>query len=69
MFATINSDGTLGSFGGATGSNTLLSVGGVNLYNTRGIAYVDGSGVAHVMILAGDDVNNPGTKSNKVIFY
>lgn len=68
-YATINSDGTLGSFGGATGSNTLVSVGGVNLFNTRGIAYVDGSGVAHVMILAGDDVDNPGAKSNKVMFY
>lgn len=68
-YATINADGTLGSFGGATGSNTLELVGGVNLFNTRGVTYVDGSGVAHVMILAGDDVNNPGTKSNKVIFY
>jgi len=68
-YATINSDGTLGSFGGATGSNTLESVGGVNLFNTRGVSYVDGTGEAHVMILAGDDVNNPGNKSNKVIFY
>lgn len=68
-YATINSDGTLGSFGGATGSNTLQSVGGVNLFNTRGVSYVDGSGVAPVMILAGDDVNSPGTKTNKVIFY
>ena len=68
-FATINSDGTLGSFGGATGSNTLESVGGVNLFGTRGIAYVDANGVAHVMILAGDDVSSPGSKSAKVIFY
>ena len=68
-FAPINSDGTVGSFGGATGSNTLQSVGGANLFNTRGIAYVDGSGVAHVMVLAGDDVSDPGTKSTKVFFY
>jgi hypothetical protein len=59
----------VGSFGGATGSNTLQWVGGVNLFNSRGVSYVDGSGVAHVMILAGDDVNNPGSKTNKVIFY
>lgn len=26
VFATINADGTIGTFGGATGSNTLLSV-------------------------------------------
>ena len=68
-FATINSDGTLGSFGGATGSNTLKSVGGINLFGTRGITYIDASGVAHVMILAGDDVSSPGVKSAKVIFY
>jgi hypothetical protein len=69
VYATINSDGTIGTFAGATGSNTLLSVGGVNLYNTRGVTYVDATGVAHVMILAGDDVNSPGAKSAKVIFY
>jgi hypothetical protein len=68
-YAGINADGTLQSFGGATGSNTLQAVGGVNLFNTRGIAYVDGSGVAHVMVLGGDDVENPGQKSTKVIFY
>ncbi|MDZ7778425.1 MAG: IPT/TIG domain-containing protein [Gemmatimonadota bacterium] len=69
IFASINSDGTLGGFNGATGDNTLLSVGGVNLFNTRGIAYVDADGVAHVMVLGGDDVNNPGEKTDKVIFY
>lgn len=68
-YATINSDGTVGSFGGATGSNTLQAVGGMNLYGASGVAYVDSDGVAHVMILAGDDVNSPGTKSAKVIFY
>ena len=67
-YATINSDGTVGSFGGATGSNTLQAVGGMNLYGASGVAYVDSDGVAHVMILAGDDVNSPGTKSAKVIF-
>lgn len=69
VFATINADGTIGTFGGATGSNTLLSAGGVNLFNTQGVTYVDASGVAHVMILGGDDVNNPGAKSAKVLFY
>jgi hypothetical protein len=68
-YAPINADGTLESFAGATGSNTLLSTGGVNLFNPRGITYVDSNGVAHVMILGGDDVNNPGAKSAKVIFY
>lgn len=32
-------------------------------------APIDADGVAHVMILAGDDLNAPGNKSDKVIFY
>ena len=67
--AAIQPDGSLASFGGATGSNTLLSVGGVNLFNQAAVTYVDASGVAHVMVLGGDSVNDPGTKSDGVIFY
>lgn len=67
--AQINSDGTVGSFGGATGSNTLQSLGGVNLFNHAAIGYVDAAGVAHVMVLGGDDLNNPGSKQSKVMFY
>ncbi len=59
----------MGEFKGATGDNTLRSVGGVNLFNQAAVSYVDGAGVAHVMILGGDDVNNPGAKVANVIFY
>jgi len=68
-YAQINSDGTVGSFGGATGSNTLLSVGAGNLFNQAAFTYVDGAGVAHVMILGGDNVNTPGQRSGRVYFY
>ncbi len=68
-YAQINSDGTVGSFSGATGSNTLQSIGAGNLFNHAAIAYVDGSGVAHVMVLGGDSVNNPGARSAGVFFY
>jgi len=68
-YATINSDGTVGTSGGATGSNTLQSVGGANLFNHAAIVYQDAAGVAHVMILGGDDTNAPGSKRNKVMFY
>lgn len=68
-YAQINSDGSISSFGGATGSNTLLSVGAGNLFNQAAFAYVDGEGVAHVMILGGDDVNTPGQISGKVFYY
>lgn len=69
IFAQIFSDGTVGSFGGATGSNTLLSQGGSNLFNQAGISYIDADGVAHVLILGGDDVVNPGAKKANVLFY
>ena len=68
-YANINSDGTVGSFNGATGSNTLFSAGGSNLFNQCGISYVDADGVAHVMILAGAKVGSPDTKLDKVLFY
>jgi N-acetylneuraminic acid mutarotase len=68
-FAQILADGTVDSFGGATGSNTLLSEGGSNLFNQAGLSYIDANGVAHVMILGGDDVNDPGTKVGNVLFY
>jgi len=68
-YAQISPDGSVGSFGGATGSNTLLSVGAGNLFNHAAFSYVDGEGVAHVMILGGDDVNSPGVRSEKVFYY
>jgi hypothetical protein len=68
-YAQFNSDGTLTSFHGATGSNTIGSLGGGNLFNHAAISYVDADGVAHVMIVGGDDVNNPGTRHSGVWFY
>jgi hypothetical protein len=68
-YAQLNADGTLGSFNGATGSNTILSQGGGNLYNHAVAGYVDADGVFHVLVLGGDDVNAPGTKHAEVFFY
>jgi hypothetical protein len=68
-YASINSDGTIGTFNGATGSNTLFSTGGNNLFNQGGISYIDSEGVAHVMILGGARVGSPSTKLDKVLFY
>lgn len=69
IYAQINSDGTVGSFGGATGSNTLFSAGGFNLYNTSGVSYIDANGAARVMILGGNSVNTTGTKTDNVLYY
>lgn len=68
-YAQLNSDGTVGSFAGATGAHTIASAGGKNLFNHAALAYVDASGVAHVLVLGGDDVNAPGRKRAEVWFY
>jgi len=68
-YAQINSDGFTASFGGATGSNTLESAGAGNLFNHAAISYVDGEGVARVMVLGGDNVNDPGSRSARVFYY
>jgi hypothetical protein len=69
IYASLNADGSVGSFNGATGSNTLVSVGGADLFNQAAVVYQDAAGVAHVMILGGDNVNSPGTKQAKVLYY
>jgi hypothetical protein len=68
-YANINSDGTIGSFNGATGSNTLYSTGGNNLFNLSGVSYIDSEGVAHVMVIGGAKVGSPNTKIDKVLYY
>lgn len=68
-YAQFNSDGTVGSFNGATGSNTISSIGGGNLFNHAALEYTDGNGALHVLVVGGDDVNTPGTKHGGVFFY
>jgi hypothetical protein len=68
-YAQLNSDGSVASFNGATGSHTIASAGGKDLFNHAALGYVDANGVAHVMVLGGDDVNAPGKKRAEVWFY
>lgn len=68
-YAQINADGSLGSFNGATGSNTISSSGGGNLFNHAEVGYVDGSGTFHVLVAGGDDVNAPGTKHKSTFYF
>jgi hypothetical protein len=69
VYATINADGTVSTFNGATGSNTLYSAGGSNLFNQTGISYVDANGVARVMIIGGAKFGTPTVKLDKVLYY
>jgi hypothetical protein len=68
-FAAINVDGTLSSFGGATGSQTIAAAGGVPFFNHAALEYVDAAGEARVVVLGGTDVTNPGTPIAAVYFY
>jgi hypothetical protein len=68
-YAQLNSDGSVGSFNGATGAHTIVFSGGDNLFNHAALSYVDAAGVAHVMVIGGDDVNAPGSKRPEIWFY
>ncbi len=67
-YAQFLSSGGIGSFSGATGSHTIASAGGGNLFNHAALSYEDPSGVPHVLVIGGDDVNTPGTKHREVWF-
>lgn len=49
-YPQLASDGSTGSFNGATGSNTIASLGGGNLFNHASIGYTDGNGTFHVLV-------------------
>lgn len=68
-YAALNGDGSVGSLTTLTGSHTIASAGGQALFNHAAVSYVDDNGVAHVIILGGDDVNAPGTKRAEVWVY
>ena len=68
-YAQFNSDGTVASFNGATGPNTISSLGGGNLFNHAALGYTDGNGAFHVLVTGGDDANTPGKKHRCVFFY
>jgi hypothetical protein len=68
-YAQLNGDGSTGTFNGATGSNTINAAGGGNLFNHAATGYVDGNGTFHVLVVGGDDVNNPGKKHKTAFYY
>ncbi len=72
QYASINVDGTIGSFGGATGSHTIAGssgAGGVPFFNHAAIGYVDAADVAHVVILGGNNVGDAAAPVANTYFY
>ncbi len=72
QYASINVDGTIGSFGGATGSHTIAGssgAGGVPFFHHAAIGYVDAADVAHVVILGGNNVGDAAAPVANTYFY
>jgi hypothetical protein len=68
-YTQINADGTLGSWNGATGTNTIGSLLGYDLYNGAAVSFVDASGQGHVLVLGGGKRQAPGRASAAVVYY
>ena len=69
QYASIAADCDVASFNGANNAASIKSKGGANLFNHAAVSYVDANGVAHVMILGGDDVDSPGNKRTEVWYF
>ncbi len=72
QFAAINPDGTIETFNGATGSQTIAGAtgaGGVPFFNHAAMAYVDAAGTAHVLILGGNNVASATQPVPNTYFY
>jgi len=55
-YSSVNVDGSLSSFNGATGSHTISNISGYDFYNHSHCFVVDSAGNPHVLILGGADV-------------
>jgi hypothetical protein len=70
QYAEIEADGSVKSFNGATGSETIVGgAGGVPFYNHAAITYADASGIAHVLIIGGGDVTDAANPTGACYFY
>ncbi|HEX8944219.1 MAG TPA: hypothetical protein VF785_13860 [Gemmatimonadaceae bacterium] len=68
-YSQINADGTVGSWNGATGTNTIGTLLGYDLYNETAISFVDATGKGHVLVLGGAKRQLPGRASAAVVYY
>jgi hypothetical protein len=67
-YAPVNSDGTLASWNGATGAETIGAEIGYSIFNQAMITFVDSTGKGHVLVLGGTNRSN-GKASAEVVFY
>ena len=68
-YAQINADGTVSSWAGATGTNTIGTLLGYDLYNEAAVSFVDASGRGRVLVLGGAKRQLSGRASAAVVYY
>jgi hypothetical protein len=68
-YTQINADGTIASWQGATGVNTIGALLGYDLYNQAAIGFSDATGRGHVLVLGGAKRQTPGSASAAVLYY
>jgi hypothetical protein len=68
-YATLGPNGTLSSWGGATGSSLIQVVLGYGIFNQAAISFVDAAGNGHVVVLGGGIRGSNGTASAGVVYY
>jgi hypothetical protein len=68
-YSQINADGTVGSWNGATGTNTISTLLGYDVYNQAAISFVDAGGRGHVLVLGGAKRQQAGRASAAVVYY
>jgi hypothetical protein len=57
-YSSINTDGSISGFLGATGTHTISkTTGGYNFYNHSTAYFADATGNAHVLVIGGEDTN------------
>jgi hypothetical protein len=57
------------SWQGATGTNTISTLLGYDVYNQAAISFVDASGRGHVLVLGGAKRQLAGRASSAVVYY
>ncbi len=68
-YAIIEADGTLSSWGGATGSSIIQLVLGYGIFNQAAISFVDADDNGHVVVLGGGIRGSAGAASAGVVYY
>lgn len=63
------SDGTVVSWGGATGSETIDVELGISVYNQAAVTFIDADGAGHVLVLGGAQRGAEGVPSAAVVYY